>query len=155
MIDKNLVLINYLRQNAQILGIENFKIKSEYSLNDNNINVIVVQMQAGEKQVLYCGGNINDYFLIQIFGQSIREEKEIAVKINNLIGENIVTKLDMDLFTESEKKLLAENGINLLAENEAFQIMFMQFSNAQTITYQDIQRVGYTLTLKTIINKIN
>jgi hypothetical protein len=132
MIDKNLILINYLKQNAQSLGIDNFKIKSEYSLDDKDINVVVVQMQYGEKQVLFCG-TINDYFTIQIFGSSIREAKEIAVKLNELIGENIIT-------TYGEDK---------------YQIMFMQFNNAQTIAYQDIQRVGYSLTLKTIICKIN
>lgn len=132
MIDKNLILINYLQQNAQSLGINNFKIKSEYSLDDKDINVVVVQMQYGEKQVLFCG-TINDYFTIQIFGSSIRETKEIAVKLNELIGENILTTYNGD----------------------KYQIMFMQFNNAQTIAYQDIQRVGYSLTLKTIINKIN
>jgi hypothetical protein len=131
MIDKNLVLINYLKENANVFGINNFKIKSEYSLDDKDINVVVVQMQTGEKEVLFCG-NIDDYFMIQIFGQSIREEKQIAVNLNNLIGENVLTNYDGD----------------------TYQIMFMQFSNAQTIVYEDIQRVGYTLTLKTIISKI-
>ena len=132
MIDKNLVLINYLKENANVLGLGNFKIKSEYSLDDKDINVVVVQMQSGEKEVLLCG-NINDYFMIQIFGQSIREEKQIAVQLNELIGQNVLTNYNED----------------------KYQIMFMQFSNAQTIAYQDIQRVGYTLTLKTIINKIS
>ena len=131
MIDKNLVLINYLNENANALGIEGFHIKSEYSIDDDDIKVVVVQMQAGEKEVLF-EGNINDYFLIQVFGESIREEKQIAVNLNELIGENVLTNYDGD----------------------TYQIMFMQFSNAQTIAYQDIQRVGYTLTLKTIINKI-
>lgn len=132
MIDKNLVLINYLKENANVLGLGNFKIKSEYSLDDKDINVVVVQMQSGEKEVLLCG-NINDYFMIQIFGQSIREEKQIAVQLNELIGQNVLTNYNED----------------------KYQIMFMQFNNAQTIAYQDIQRVGYTLTLKTIINKIS
>lgn len=132
MIDKNLVLINYLKENANVLGLRNFKIKSEYSLDDKDINVVVVQMQSGEKEVLLCG-NINDYFMIQIFGQSIREEKQIAVQLNELIGQNVLTNYNED----------------------KYQIMFMQFNNAQTIAYQDIQRVGYTLTLKTIINKIS
>lgn len=131
MIDKNLVLINYLKEQSNVLGLENFKIKSEYSLDDKDINVVVVQMQSGEKEVLFCG-SINDYFMIQIFGQSIREEKQIAVQLNELIGENVLTTYNGD----------------------TYQIMFMQFNNAQTIAYQDIQRVGYTLTLKTIINKI-
>ena len=81
------MLINYLKENASSFGIEDFKIKSEYSLDDKDINVVVVQMQQGEKEkVLFCG-NINDYFMIQIFGQSIREEKQIAVELNQLIGE--------------------------------------------------------------------
>lgn len=131
MIDKNLVLINYLKENANVFGLNNFKIKSEYSLDEKDINVVVVQLQQGEKEVLFCG-NINDYFMIQIFGQSIREEKQIAVNLNELIGENVLTNYNGD----------------------TYQIMFMQFSNAQTIVYEDIQRVGYTLTLKTIISKI-
>ena len=130
MIDKNLVLINYLKEAN--LGLTNFKIKSEYSLDDKDINVVVVQMQEGDKEVLYCGNKINDYFLIQIFGQSIREEKAISVALNDLIGSNVITKYN----------------------NKNYQILFMQFSNAQTIMYEDIQRVGYTLTLKTIINEI-
>ena len=132
MIDKNLVLINYLTEQKTALGLKDFKIKSEYSLDDKDINVVLVQMQSGEKEVLYCG-NINDYFMIQIFGQSIREEKQIAVELNELIGRNEITTYNGD----------------------KWQIMFMQFNNAQTIAYQDIQRVGYTLTLKTIINKIS
>lgn len=132
MIDKNLILINYLKENKNALGLSNFKIKSEYSLDDKNINVIVVQMQEGEKQVLYDNNKINNYFMIQIFGQSIREEKSIAVGINELIGNNELTEYN----------------------NKKYQLLFMQYSNAQTIMYEDIQRVGYTLTLKTIINEI-
>lgn len=130
MIDKNLVLINYLKEAD--LGLSNFKIKSEYSLDDKDINVVVVQMSDGEKEVLFDNLKIGDYFLIQIFGQSIREEKAISVALNELIGSNVVTKYN----------------------NKNYQILFMQFSNAQTIMYEDIQRVGYTLTLKTIINEI-
>lgn len=130
MIDKNLVLINYLKEAD--LGLSNFKIKSEYSLDDKDINVVVVQMSDGEKEVLFDNLKIGDYFLIQIFGQSIREEKAISVALNELIGNNVITKYN----------------------NKNYQILFMQFSNAQTIMYEDIQRVGYTLTLKTIINEI-
>lgn len=132
MIDKNLVLINYLSENAETLGISDYYIKSEYSLNDNDIDVVVVQMSSGEKQVLYDGEKLYDYFLIQIFGQSIRNEKAISVALNELIGENVTTTYN----------------------NNDYQIMFMQFNNPQTIMYEDIQRVGYTLTLKTIIKEI-
>lgn len=132
MIDKNLILINYLKENATDLGISNFKVKSEYSLDDKDINVVVVQMADGDKEVLYGNQKLNDYFLIQIFGQSIRQEKAISIALNELIGNNVKTNY----------------------ENKNYQILFMQFSNAQTIMYEDIQRVGYTLTLKTIINEI-
>lgn len=132
MIDKNLILINYLKENKNALGLSDFMIKSEYSLDDKNINVLIVQMQEGEKQVLYDNNKINDYFMIQIFGQSIREEKSIAVGINELIGNNELTEYN----------------------NKKYQLLFMQYSNAQTIMYEDIQRVGYTLTLKIIINEI-
>lgn len=131
-LDKNLVLISYLKEQQKDLKLQDFKIKSEYSIDDKDINVVVVQMQSGEKEVLYKG-NINDYFMIQIFGQSIREEKQIAVRLNELIGENVITNY----------------------QGDKYHIMFMQFDNAQTIAYQDIQRVGYTLTLKTIISKIS
>lgn len=132
MIDKNLVLINYLKEHANDLGIAGFKIKSEYSLNDNNMNVMVVQMANGEKQVLFDNMKIYDYFMIQIFGDSIRTEKNVAVNLGELIGSNEITKYN----------------------NEDYQVCFMQFSNPQTIMYDDIQRVGYTLTIKTIISKI-
>lgn len=132
MIDKNLVLINFLKENATALGLTNFKIKSEYSLDDKDINVVIVQMQEGDKTVLYDNQKMFDYFLIEIFGQSIREEKSIAVTLNELVGSNVVTTYN----------------------NKKYQIMFMQFSNAQTIMYDDIQRVGYNLTVRTVINEI-
>ena len=132
MIDKNLVLINFLKENAIDLGLTNFKIKSEYSLDDKDINVVIVQMQEGDKTVLYDNQKMFDYFLIEIFGQSIREEKSIAVTLNELVGSNVITTYN----------------------NKKYQIMFMQFSNAQTIMYDDIQRVGYNLTVRTVINEI-
>ena len=89
-------------------------------------------MQDGQKQILYCGNKIYDYFLIQVFGESIRNEKAIAVALNELIG----------------------NSVQLEYEGQMYQIIFQQFSNAQTIMYEDIQRVGYTLTLKCVLNEI-
>ena len=85
-----------------------------------------------EKQVLYDNQKLYDYFLIEIFGQSIREEKAIATTLNDLIGNNIITEYN----------------------NKKYQILFMQFSNAQTIMYEDIQRVGYTLTVRVVLNEI-
>lgn len=127
MIDKNLVLITYLQS-----IITDYQFKSEYSTNDNDVKVIIVQETVGEKEVMFGGQKLNNYFQIQIFGTSIREQKETSVVLGNLIGENVKVNYG----------------------NETYQILFKQLSNPQTIVYEDIRRVGYTLTLQTIIEKI-
>lgn len=126
--EKNVILINYLQS-----IIPNYKFKAEYSTNDNDIDVIVVQEQTGEKVVFY--GDIPplfNYYSIQIFGTSIAKCKETSVEIGNLIGKSI-------LFQK---------------ETKTWQIIFMQFSNPQAIEYYDIRRVGYTATLKCIVNLV-
>ena len=127
MIDKNLVLITYLKS-----IIKDYVFKSEYSTNDNDVKVIIVQETIGEKEVLFDDKKLFNYFQIQIFGTSIREQKETSVVLGELIGENVTV----------------EYG------NDTYQILFQQLSNPQTVAYEDIRRVGYTLTLKTIIEKI-
>lgn len=126
-IDKNLILITYLQS-----IISDYKFKSEYSTNDNDIKVIIVQETVGKKEVLYGDKKLFNYFQIQIFGTSIREQKATSVVLGKLIGENVKVNY---------------NG-------NAYQILFQQLSNPQSIVYEDIRRVGYTLTLKTIIEKI-
>lgn len=126
--EKNIILINYLQS-----IISNFKFKAEYSTNDNDSDVIVVQEQMGTKIVFY--GDIPplfNYYSIQIFGTSIAKCKEVAVDIGNLIGKSV-------LFTKG---------------NKTWQIIFQQFSNPQAIEYYDIRRVGYTSTLKCIVNLV-
>ena len=123
---KNLVLLTYLQS-----IIPASKFKAEYSTNDNDIKVIVVQEVPGEKEVLWCD-TIYDYFQIQIFGDNIKEQKDTSVELGKLIGQNIVTEY----------------------KDEKYHILFHQFTNPQAIAYEDIRRVGYTLTLQTIINKI-
>lgn len=125
-IDKNLILIEYLRS-----LFPEYLIKSEISSNDNDVSVIVVQMATGPKEILF-DGYIFDNFTIEIFGKSIRENKQTAYKIGLLPGENIKFEY---------------NGNN-------YQILFKQMGNPNNIFYQDIRRIGYTLTLQTIINKI-
>lgn len=126
MTDKNLVLIKYLET------LDNtFVYKSEYSTTDNNKKVVVVSMRPGEKDVLW-DDTINDYFEIQIFGGSILEEKTLANKIGELIGDIV--------------------PINY--QDKEYRIVISQISNPQSIVYEDIRRVGYTLTLKTIINEL-
>lgn len=125
---KNVILINYLQS-----IISNYKFKAEYSTNDNDTEVIVVQEQMGEKIVFY--GDIPplfNYYSIQIFGSSIAKCKETSVQIGSLIG----------------KSVLFQKG------NETWQIIFQQFSNPQAIEYYDIRRVGYTATLKCIVNLV-
>lgn len=128
----NDVLIAYLKT-----LISEYKIKAEYSTNDNDVKVIVVQQTDGQKVVFY--GNCKpmfDYFSISIFGKSIQEQKETADMLGNLIGQTASMKFEVD------------NKI------ETWRLIFKQISNPQSINYQDIRRIGYNLTLQTIITKV-
>ena len=125
-IDKNLILIEYLRT-----LFPGYLLKSEISSNDSDTSVIVVQMATGSRDILY-EDYIYDNFTIEIFGQSIRENKQTAYKMGLLPGNNITFEY---------------NGDN-------YQILFKQMGNPNNIFYEDIRRIGYTLTLQTIINKI-
>lgn len=127
---KQKVLIDFMKS---YINDNTWKIKAEYSTNDNDKKVIVIQEQTGPKVVFF--GNcepIYNYYQIQIYGTSIEEEKDMALKINQLIGtDNQQTK-----------------------NKEVYQILIKQFSNFQTIEYMDIRRVGYTGTMLCIISKI-
>lgn len=128
---KQAVLIEYLKS---VLNDNTFKIKAEYSTNDDDTKVIVVQEQSGNKVVFYgdCSPLYN-YYEIVIFGSSMREEKNISTMFGELIGTNEI----------------------ITYNNEKWQVMIMQLSNPQTIEYQDIRRVGYSMIFQTIINKIS
>lgn len=128
----NDVLISYLNT-----LITDFKIKAEYSTNDRDVKVIVVQQIDGEKVVFF--GNCKplfDYFSISIFGTSIQEEKETADLIGNLIGQTASIQLTVGNVVQT------------------WRLIFKQVINPQTISYQDIRRIGYNLTLQTIITKV-
>jgi hypothetical protein len=127
MIDKNLILIKYLQTLTN-----DYIFKSEYSTNDQNLKVVVVSIRPTEKEVLYDGKKLFEAFQIEIFGDSIRSEKDLAVTIGELIGDNVTIEY----------------------EGKNYQIMFQQISNPQSIMYEDIRRVGYTLILRTLINEI-
>jgi hypothetical protein len=127
MIDKNLILIKYLQTLTN-----DYIFKSEYSTNDQNLKVVVVSVRPTEKEVLYDGKKLFDAFQVEIFGDSIRSEKDLAVTIGELIGDNVTIEY----------------------EGKNYQIMFQQISNPQSIMYEDIRRVGYTLILRTLINEI-
>lgn len=124
-IDKNLILIAYLES-----IIKGYVVKSEISSNDDDVNVIVVQMATGPKEILF-ESYLYDNFTIQIFGNSIREQKTTAYELGLLPGENVTFNY---------------NGKN-------YQLLFKEISNPQNVFYQDIRRVGYTLTLQVVLKE--
>jgi hypothetical protein len=126
--NKNLVLIDYLRS-----IIDGYKIKAEYSTNDNDIQVIVVQETSGQKIVLWNTNPLYNYYDVNIYGDNIQNAKNVSVEIGNLIGNNIYFQWN----------------------NQQWQIMIKQFSNPRTIAYEDIRRVSYTMTLQCIVNRIS
>lgn len=134
--NKNLVLIDYLRD-----MINGYIIRAEYSTNDEDKEVIVVQETSGQKVVFYEANPLYNYYNIDIFGLSIQSAKEVSVEIGNLIGQNIY----FDWETTKDKK----------KETQKWQIMIKQFDNPRTIEYSDIRRVSYTMTLQCIINRIS
>jgi hypothetical protein len=112
--------------------ISNYIVRAEYSTNDNDKEVIVVQETSGQKVVFYDAPPLYNYYNVDIFGTSIQSAKEVSVIIGNLIGNNIYFDW---------------NG-------QKWQIMIKQFSNPRTIEYSDIRRVSYTMTLQCIVNRI-
>lgn len=125
--NKNLVVIDYLRS-----IISDYKIKPEYSTNDNDIKVIVVTETSGQKIVLWETNPLFNYYDVNIYGDSIQDAKETSVDIGNLIGKNIYFDW----------------------KGQRWQIIVKQFSNPRTIAYEDIRRVAYTSTLQCIVNRI-
>lgn len=135
--NKNQVLISYLDS-----IIDGFKVKAEYSTNDNDLKVIVCQEESGEKIVFYDNDNpLFNYYMINVYGDNIKEEKETSVSIGNLIGKSVVFEY---VVKEKEKPPVAQK----------WQLIFMQMTNPRAIQYMDIRRVAYTMTLKCIVNRI-
>lgn len=131
---KQLVVINFLRE---FISDDSWKVKAEYSTNDNDVKVITIQEQTGEKIVFYGKCNpLYNYYMVDIYGTSIQEEKNMSLKIGNLIGSN--NYFDTEYQGKKEK----------------WQIMVKQFSNFQPIEYLDIRRVGYNATMQCIVGKI-
>lgn len=126
---KNLVLISYLQS-----LFDDYIVKAEFSTNDKDKKVIVVQEQPGQKVVFF--GDISplfNYYQVNIMGMSIQENKNIATQIGELIGQMEIIDYD----------------------NEKWQIIFKQYSNPQAIEYYDIRRVGYSMIFQCIVNKIS
>lgn len=127
--NKNLVFIQFL--NSIISG---FKIKAEYSTNDNDVKVIVVQETSGQKIVFFDNDNpLYSYFNVEIFGSSIEEEYKTSAKIGDLIGHNEIVDF----------------------KGQKWQILIKQYSNPRTIQYYDIRRVSYIMTFQCIVNRID
>ena len=127
--NKNLILITFLGT-----IIDDYTIKAEYSTNDKDIKVIVVQETSGAKEVFFGSDNpLYNYFNIEIFGDSIQEEYETANLINDLIGQT---------------KYIEYN-------NQKWQIIFKQYTNPRAIEYYDIRRVSYTSTYQLVVNRVS
>lgn len=131
--NKNLVLIDFLDSivNNDIYKDE-YIVKAEYSTNDNDIKVIVVQETSGQRIILWETNPLYNYYNVDIYGDSIKDAKDTSVVIGNLIGNDIIFEW----------------------KNQKWQIIIKQFSNPRTILYDDIRRVAYTSTLQCIVNRI-
>lgn len=131
---KQFVFIKFLKQ---ITNDSSWNFKEEYSTNDKDTKVVTVQEQAGEKVVFY--GDIEplfNYYMVNIYGASIREEKELSTLLGYQIGINHYIDLEID-------------GVQ-----QKWQVMIKQFSNFQPIEFLDIRRVGYSSTFQVIVNKV-
>jgi hypothetical protein len=138
---KNKILIKYL----QSLNLnDEFTFKGEFQTDSNTEKVVVVQETSGAKIVFYGNATpLFNYYSIQVFGLSISESKSLSADIGNLIGiSDYINVIYND--PKTKKKY-----------NEKWQIIFQQYSNPQPIEYLDIRRIGYTATLKCIVNLIS
>lgn len=127
--NKNDVLIQYIKSK-----VSGYKVKAEYSTNDNDDNVIVVQQTSGSKVVFFGNDNpLFNYFNIYIYGKSIESEYSTAILLGDLIGQHEIIDYK---------------------NNQKWQIIFKQYTNPRTIEYYDIKRVAYTMTFQCIVNRI-
>lgn len=132
---KNEVLISYLSSSPIFSA---YKIKAEYSTNDNDTNVIVVQETSGVKEVFFGDAEpLYNYFNIEIFGDNIAREYRIANELAKLIGKTVYYSFYFD----------GGSRYN-------YEIIFKQYTNPRTIQYYDIRRVSYIMTLQCVISNI-
>lgn len=134
--NKNAVLINYIKS-----IINGYKVKAEYSTNDDDSNVIVVQQTSGKKVIFYDNDNpLFNYFNIYIFGKSIESEYDTALKLGDLIGKHEIVEFETNDTNSYEPQL--------------WQIIFKQYTNPRTIEYYNVRRIAYTMTFQCIVNRI-
>lgn len=127
--NRNDVLITYIKSK-----IDGYKVKAEYSTNDNDDNVIVVQQTSGSKVVFYGNDNpMFNYFNIYIYNKKIEGGYNTAIQLGELIGQHEIIDYK---------------------NNQKWQIIFKQYTNPRTIEYYDIKRIAYTMTFQCIVNRI-
>ena len=137
--NKNKILITYLKT-----LFDSYYIKAEFSTNDTDTNVIVVQETSGNKEVFFGTDNpLYNYFNIEIFGDNIQSEYETANKINDLIGK--------DIYVDYKPPKVG----TVQPPTQRWQIMFKQYTNPRAIEYLDIRRVSYTSTYQCVVNRIS
>lgn len=125
---KNEVLISYL----QSLFPE-YQCKAEFSTNDDDKKIIVVQEQPGQKIVFFEDTTpLFNYYQITIGGLKMKENYITANTIGDLIGKHILYDY----------------------KGDKWQIIFKQYSNPQALEYMDIRRVDYIATLQCIIGQV-
>lgn len=130
--NKNLVLIDYLNT-----IVDGYKIKAEFSTNDNDIKVVVCQETSGQKVVFFNNDNpLFNYFEINVYGDNIQDQYEVINEIGRLIGKSVVIDY-------KAKK-----------ENQKWQLIFKQMANPRAIEYMNIRRAAYTTTLQCIVNRV-
>lgn len=139
---KQEILINFLKDYIAGLTENEWLIKAEYSTNDNDKRVIVVQEQSGQKIVFFDKDTtpLFNYYMIDIYGLSIQECKNMSLLLNNVIGNSYLVD--------------TTNTIDGVTYNEKWQLIFKQMSNPRTIQYMDIRRVSYSSSYILIVNKV-
>lgn len=125
---KNEVLISYLQS-----LFKDYQVKAEFSTNDDDKKIIVVQEQPGQKIVFFEDTTpLFNYYQITIGGLKMKENYITANTIGDLIGKHILYDY----------------------KGDKWQIIFKQYSNPQALEYMDIRRVDYIATLQCIVNQV-
>ena len=125
---KNEVLISYLQS-----LFKDYQVKAEFSTNDDDKKIIVVQEQPGQKIVFFEDTTpLFNYYQITMGGLKMKENYITANTIGDLIGKHILYDY----------------------KGDKWQIIFKQYSNPQALEYMDIRRVDYIATLQCIVNQV-
>lgn len=131
--NRNKVFIEYIKS-----LVNGYKIKAEFSTNDKDKNVIVVQQTSGNRIVFFDNDNpMYTYFNIYIFNDSIQKAYEDAIELGELIGHNDIIDFNEEHY-----------------DTQKWQVKIKQYSNPRPIEYYDIRKVAYTMTFQCIVNRI-